>query len=205
MVARLKKNGTPTGRIVDGLVDYVTSASVYIGLGIGLSKAWVCGSLALPCNPWFLIVLAAACHAAHAVFSDKYRNGYLNQKKPMPQNTETEIAHFRRELELIKQGNRQRFDHALIRIYLWYLNLQTGKSNARPIYKKAFGQPRFSAFKAILWNIIGPSTHISFFIAAAFLFNPMVYFVFVIGFCNVWMALLFGLEIFKKGASHGLV
>ena len=34
--ARLKKNGTPLGRIIDGFADYITHIAVYIGLGIGL-------------------------------------------------------------------------------------------------------------------------------------------------------------------------
>ncbi len=34
-LARLKKNGTHTGRIIDGSADYITAAFVFIGLGIG--------------------------------------------------------------------------------------------------------------------------------------------------------------------------
>jgi len=196
MIARLKKNGTLTGRIVDGLVDYVTSASVYIGLGIGLSKARFAGALSLPFNPWLLVLLACASHAIHAVLSDKYRNGFLNQMKPTPLRGETERAQFSRELERLKSGEGHGFDRALIRIYLLYLQLQTGKAREKAITIKNTRVPRFSAIKALLWNIIGPSTHVTFLIAAAFLFNFMVYFIFVIGFCNIWTAGLLMMEIF---------
>ena len=197
MIARLKKTGTLTGRIVDGLVDYVTSASVYIGLGIGLSKARFVGALSLPFNPWLLVLLACASHAIHAILSDKYRNGFLSQMKPTPLQDETEQAQFGRELERLKNGADHGFDRALIRIYLWYLRLQTGKAREKTISVQSARDPRFSAIKTLLWNIIGPSTHITFLIAAAFLFNPMVYFIFVIGFCNIWSAGLFMMEIFS--------
>ena len=163
----------------------MTSASVYIGLGIGLSKARFAGALSLPFNPWLLVLLACASHAIHAVLSDKYRNGFLNQMKPTPLRGETERAQFSRELERLKSGEGHGFDRALIRIYLLYLQLQTGKAREKAITIKNTRVPRFSAIKALLWNIIGPSTHVTFLIAAAFLFNFMVYFIFVIGFCNI--------------------
>lgn len=195
MVARLKKNGTLTGRIVDGLVDYVTSLSVYLGLGIGLSKAVLARSIVLPCNSWILILLAVVSHAAHAVFSDKYRNGYLNLKKPDPVSAETEQEQFVRELERLKHSKGHVFDRTLIEIYVCYLNLQKGKVGSKRLQKKPAHVQHFSACKAVLWNVIGPSTHISFLIAAAWLFNPMVFFIFVIVFANFWMVWLFMLQL----------
>ena len=38
MIARLKKNGSSVGRIVDGVVDYIVSIAVYVGLAIGMGK-----------------------------------------------------------------------------------------------------------------------------------------------------------------------
>ena len=195
MVARLKKNGTLTGRIVDGMVDYSTSLAVYVGLGIGLSKAVFAGTVILPCNPWILILLAAASHAAHAVFSDKYRNGFLNLKKPEPISAGTEQEQFVRELDRLKQIKAHVFDRTLIKTYVWYLNLQAGKFDSSRLNKKPVRPQRFSAFNAALWNLIGPSTHISFLILSAFLFNPMLFFIFVIGLANFWMVILFFLQI----------
>jgi hypothetical protein len=40
----------------------------------------------------------------------------------------------------------------------------------------------------VLWNFIGPSTHITFFIIAALLYQPLVFFAFTIGAANLWMA-----------------
>ncbi|MCX6165424.1 MAG: CDP-alcohol phosphatidyltransferase family protein [Ignavibacteriae bacterium] len=35
-LARLKKNGTKVGRIIDGFIDYVTGASIFFGIGFAL-------------------------------------------------------------------------------------------------------------------------------------------------------------------------
>jgi hypothetical protein len=82
----------------------------------------------------------------------------------------------------------------LITTYLWYLNLQSGRTGSKHVMKKPNRPQHFSAFQAVLWNMIGPSTHISFLILAACLFNPMIFFAFVIGFSNLWMAWLFLLQ-----------
>jgi phosphatidylglycerophosphate synthase len=193
MVARLKKNGTITGRIVDGMVDYVSSLSVYVGFGIGLSKAVSANSVVLPCNPWILISLAMLSHAAHAVFSDKYRNGYLNLKKPV--SAETERDQFIGELDRLKKIKGHALDRTLIKTYLWYAHVQTGKIRYG---QKPIRPERFSALKAILWNLIGPSTHISFLLGAACFFKPMIYFIFVIGFANVWMITIFLAQLLEK-------
>jgi phosphatidylglycerophosphate synthase len=198
MVARLKKNGALTGRIVDGMVDYIASLSVYIGLGIGLSKAVFAKSIVLPFSPWILIVLAVASHAAHAVFSDKYRNGYLTLKKPKPAGAETEKEQFIRELDRLNQMPGNLFDRMLIKTYLGYLSLQTGKTGSKHFNKEPVRPQHFSALQAVLWNVIGPSTHISFLILATCLFNPMIYFAFVIGFANLWMIMIFVLQLLVK-------
>jgi phosphatidylglycerophosphate synthase len=203
MIARIKKNGTATGRIVDGLVDYFTSLSVYIGLGVGLSKAVLAKSIVLPCNPWILITLAVVSHAVHAVFSDKYRNGYLNLKKPKPISAETEQEYFTRELDGLEQKKGSLFDRMLIKTYLWYLSLQTGKTGSRRANEKPDHPRHFSALQAVLWNLIGPSTHISFLILAVCLFNPMIFFAFVIGFANLWMLLIFLPQLLLKNTGNG--
>jgi phosphatidylglycerophosphate synthase len=187
MVARLKKNGTKTGRILDGLVDYLSSGAVYVGLGIGLSSAAAQGSIALPLNAWVLILLAAISTALHGIYSDYYRNAYLEQcsvSKAASGSDELQI--FSAELEQLKKTSGHVVDKALIRIYLVYLRLQTRK---RPRQNPAPAAP-VSRRKVVLWNLIGTSMHISFLIAAALLYRPMVFFAFTIVAANLWLILL---------------
>ena len=195
MIARLKKNGTPTGRIVDGLVDYVTAVAVYAGFGVGLSKAALCGTLHLPygCNAWILMIAAGASFAAHAMLSDKYRNMFIEQLRRAGEPAEDEIAKFTAELGRLRALQRRGFDTLLIRIYLKYLRMQ-GR-----VHPAALTNPtRISAATVVLWNCIGPSTHISFLITAAIFFKPALFFIYVIGAANVWMISLFLLQLRQR-------
>ncbi|MDD5673458.1 MAG: CDP-alcohol phosphatidyltransferase family protein [Chitinivibrionales bacterium] len=197
MIARLKNNGTKTGRIIDGAVDYITSAAAYIGLAIGLSKAVEHGNLHLPVNPWLLVLAAAISTALHAIFSDACRNSFLNQQRPFPPNAEDELHGFRAELNRLNQHKGFTVDKFLIKVYLVYLRIQSGKT-PRPVSADSGPVSRVSV---MLWNLIGPSTHISFFILAALLYKPAIFFVFVIVAANIWMVLLLVLKTFLNNVA----
>jgi phosphatidylglycerophosphate synthase len=186
MVARLRKNGTTTGRIVDGLVDYVTSIAVYIGLGIGLTRAMQAGLLHFPCNAWFLVFAAGLSAIVHAVASDKYRHTFLRQYAGQTAPDDDERVVFSEERARLEKCSGHFFDKTLVRIYLWYLSLQSRKTRL-----PAAAPSAVSGTDAVLWNIIGPSTHITFFILAALLYRPSIFFIFTIGAANVWMICLF--------------
>jgi phosphatidylglycerophosphate synthase len=186
MIARLKKNGTKTGRIVDGVVDYVTGIAVFTGLGIGLTKAIIAGTVHLPCSAWILVAAAAASTALHAVLSDHYRNAFLVQGEGAPPAPEAEAEECRAELARLGRGKGRAFDRVLLGIYLRYILLQKGEApgrTGRPPHRPG----RISARTVVLWNLIGPSTHIFFLVLSACLFRPSIYFLFTIGVANLWM------------------
>jgi hypothetical protein len=192
MIARLKKNGTPTGRIVDGLVDYVTGIAVYAGFGVGLAKAAQAGSLHFPCNSWVLMIIASVSIIVHAVLSDKYRNAFLEQLKNPQETQVSEIEKMRSELARLAKLEGHFFDKFLVGIYIRYLHLQVGK----PQIKHA--KQNVGSSTVFMWNLIGPSTHISFLIVPAFFYCPSVFFFFVIGAANAWVLFLFLLQMIKK-------
>lgn len=69
MVARLKKNGTPYGKIVDGVVDYLVNILVF-------------GSL-ISISPFYLkmmILFAAFSKILHSLIYDHYLSIFLNSK-----------------------------------------------------------------------------------------------------------------------------
>jgi phosphatidylglycerophosphate synthase len=185
MIARLKKNGTKTGRIVDGLVDYVASGAVYVGFGIGLTKAIQAGSLHLPFNAWLLVALAIASAILHSISSDNCRNAFVRQSSGKADEDEKTI--FSEELARLQQSKGHLADKVLTRIYLRYLSIQ--KKN--PDTAAPTEQQSVSRFSVVAWNLIGPSTHITFFIVAALLYQPMLFFIFTIVAANLWMAGLF--------------
>ena len=188
MVARLKHNGSKTGRIVDGLVDYVTNAAAYIGFAIGASHAVAAGTMHLPCNVWLLMAIAGISTILHSIASDYFRNSFINQTKRAGTTAGTEFEEFTLERNRLAGLSGHHLDKTLVEIYLWYLtlqsrkNVQTGTSDAL--------RPKVSTLSIIMWNLIGPSTHISSLVLAAVFFCPMVFFAYVIGIANVWMLLL---------------
>jgi hypothetical protein len=190
MIARLKKNGTMTGRIVDGCIDYVIAIAVYCGLAMGLSKAVLSGELHLPGGAWLLTVLAAASFAAHAVFSDKYRNAFLLSKKKADNHPENEFEKFSNELNRLQGRKGQLFDKVLIRIYLRYMLLQSGGKQPEQNVSSSTPVTPTSTKTVVLWNLIGPSTHVAALVVSALLYNPTFFFIFVIGIANLWMLAL---------------
>jgi len=190
MLARIKGNGSPTGRIVDGVVDYITGISVYIGLGIGLSRAVRLGLLHVPLNAWILVAIAAASTVFHAILSDKYRNAYLNRHSTGTAGGQSESEKFTSELSRLDGVKGKLIDRALIRLYLKYVKLQAGKAPSQGRKAPANAPASITPAKVIAWNLIGPSTHVTFFILAAVLYKPLVLFCFVAGVGNVWMIAL---------------
>ena len=60
-LARLKKNGTAVGRILDGIADYVVSVAVYFGIAFGYANS--------SSNPLFWWIITAAAGFSNAIQS----------------------------------------------------------------------------------------------------------------------------------------
>jgi phosphatidylglycerophosphate synthase len=200
MIARLKKNGTMTGRIVDGCIDYIIGIAVYLGFAIGLSRAVHSYGMLLPCGTWPLMILAGLSIIAHSIVTDRFRNAFLVQTRNPDVSDGNEFQKFREELTRLERLKGFFFDKTLIRIYLRYLLLQAGRSRgaARPTAAKL---RLTSPAMVFLWNLIGPSTHVVFLLISACLYNPMPFFIFVIGAANLWMISLLMISrfLFKNG------
>jgi phosphatidylglycerophosphate synthase len=200
MIARLKRNGTKTGRIVDGMIDYVVGAAVYIGLGIGLTKA---GYRLLPgfrCDAWIIVLVAAASTAAQTMASDRYSRLFLAHEYGTSTTSENEIETFAGELQRLNAATGHTLDKLLIKFYLRYSWLQAGTRPARPAKPKT----KPTRLMMALWNLIGPSTHVTALVVAGILNRPTVFFAYAIGVANVWMVLMLGLQTFtgRKAAAR---
>ncbi len=195
MVARIKKNGTPYGRILDGLADALIVIAIYIGFAWGLLHAATQGWLSLNYNPFILMVVAGLGTAVHCMLSDKYRNLYkyhVQGKRILPQQ---EIQQFEEERERLKRIEGQAFSQFVVNAYLFYSKLQTGKKPAVTVER---ADPdlyrRYNRWTVLGWNLIGPTTHISVLALSAFLYRPEIFFWYSIGFANLWMLIMFALQ-----------
>jgi hypothetical protein len=194
MLARLKQNGTMTGRIVDGVLDYVVAISLYVGLAVGLQHARELALLELPLSPYLLCGIAGATNIISSGITDHFRNRYLTYvygKEILPL---VELRNFREELARLKARPGRYLDKLMIRIYLRYTQFQLGH-DPKPIVRYDAGEyKKYNSWLVVLWNLIGPTMHISVLVVSALLYEPMVFFVYAILFCNAWILILYPIQ-----------
>ena len=68
-LARLTQRQSQSGKVLDGICDYVTFAAVYTGLAVAINQdhgSWV----------WGLVALSGACHALQAAAYEAQRQDY---------------------------------------------------------------------------------------------------------------------------------
>lgn len=185
MVARLKKNGTKYGRIIDGLVDYLVNAIVYITLAIGIKKQFSPDLL----QPWVLVLLAGLTKAIHAFFYDHYLNEYMSYEKGNRGFASREIEEVKQRLVESENSNDLFIKRFALRIYLKYSLVQAGNNkNDLSIDPKSYCEKNLKALK--MWSMIGPSAHITFFVLACFLNEPYLLFFYTVIAGNIWLLLM---------------
>ncbi|MEO6187402.1 MAG: CDP-alcohol phosphatidyltransferase family protein [Ginsengibacter sp.] len=188
MLARLKKNGTHAGRIIDGIADYLATAAVFVGLGIGYPDHAYSHSFW-----WLLLFLAAISNVIQSVMVDYYRNRFLDYVLQRKSTFEEDMDSFRQEYNTIKNQKNKWLDRWIFRRYFDYSAFQeklTSKKkderlvNATPeeYYKKNKGIVRF-------WVNIGPTAQITAIMICSIINRFTIYFWLIIGVFNVIAAI----------------
>ncbi|HLF15650.1 MAG TPA: CDP-alcohol phosphatidyltransferase family protein [Bacteroidota bacterium] len=72
-LARVQGSGTPNGRLVDGIADYVGTAAIFLGIGIGFSG--------LGMNLWPETVVAGLSSVFHAMIFDHRQNSFIAARR----------------------------------------------------------------------------------------------------------------------------
>lgn len=205
-IARLKKNGTKVGRIVDGFVDYIVSIFVFIGIGIGLAKQYhwhevnLWGNSFLQWDPvvyiWVTAILGGISSAVQAFYFDFYRNKFLEVVYGRAQNIIEEIREYEEESQRLKENGSHPFQRFLISVYLKYSALQLKiqkdheenhneqKPNPKVYYTK-------NRLLLRLWSYVGSTTHITLCVITALLGNMEAFLIICILPLNLLMLVLF--------------
>ena len=193
MIARLKNSGTVVGRIIDGVADYIVGISVYIGMGIGFEKGLINLDF-LPINHWWVLVIAALSHIFHAMLVDYYRAEFMAHGLGKTTSTWKEKKKFTDELDKMKHQKNKLFEKVLIAVYLGYSHLQLFKMDEQEIYDS---KTYFNSNKLLikLWFWIGPTAGAFIIIISAFLFRPIIFFAFTIGLANIYMIILWIIQV----------
>jgi hypothetical protein len=153
-LARLKKNGTKIGRVIDGFIDYITSISAFIGIGIALTA--ITGNALYS---WVLTVAAGISKALQNMFFDHYRNMYLEYVYHKASSLEEEIVEYSEEKERLKNVKGHHIEKLLIALYLAYSNFQ--KNSTKHVQLNISSEEYKSKNKLLLrlWSWIGSTTH----------------------------------------------
>ncbi len=156
-VARLKKNGTRIGRIVDGIADYVTHLSIYIGLGIGLGNEL---------NTWILVFVTLLCLMGHVILFDFYRSRYLEYTLGVVNLFGDDLKQFQQEFEELKKSPGNKTEKMVYLLYLKYVVVQRFfiSKAAKEQKNKKFDKVDFLKKNKLmirLWSFMGSSLHIT--------------------------------------------
>lgn len=197
MVARLKKNGSLIGRIVDGWTDYVTSVAVYIGLLIGLLN----GPFDLLVSPWWFMIGASLSLIFHSLMADYHRHEFLAHGLGKVNSIRKDLELFSQRLDTLKKQRKNYLEILLLTFYLGYTKIQIKdeeekKSYPQEIYYKA------NRHLVFMWNLIGPATHIAALIVAALLYEPMIFFIYTLGIANIWLLIIGAIQLRTNRRIH---
>ena len=185
-LARMKKNGTLTGRIVDGFSDYIVTIVAYIGIGFGLMHIWE-NTLFV----WLLTAGAGISNAIHSIMLDYYRNMFMDNVLQRQSTLGESLQEFEQEYQKLKAKNSFSIELMLVWLYLRYSSIQIkfAPDSTRLYDAKLY----YNNNKRILhlWTYIGPTTELTFMIVCAF-FNRMdIYLWGIITLGNLYALLLY--------------
>lgn len=187
MQARLKKNGSEFGRLIDGLVDYSVNIFVYFGLAVGVSKAYPENTFLAP---WILVIIAGVSKAIHSIVYDHYLTEFLAYAKGDGGFVVKEISELKEKIERAKKDNSSLLRKMGLNIYLRYSLLQAG-NEGKILHFKPADYCRTNVKVLKMWSMIGPAVHITFLILAFLLKKPSLLFGYAIVFGNLWLVLMF--------------
>jgi hypothetical protein len=174
-LARMKRNGTRIGRILDGISDYVVETAIYLGLGIGLTIA---GNN--PVSTWILLVASAASNIVHAVLVDYYRNMFLDNVLQRVSLFDEDMEEFRQEYLRLNTMKGSYFQKLVLWAYFRYSSFQerlTARKTAAPLRRYDHDEYyRKNRLAVRLWTFVGTTTQMSFLVVCMLLGRFDIYF-----------------------------
>jgi len=185
-VARLKKNGTRIGRIVDGIADYVTHLSIYIGLGIGLGNEL---------NTWLLVLATMMSLMAQVILFDFYRSRYLEYSLGEVNLFGEDLKQFQQEYEELKRSPGNKTEKMVYFLYLKYVVVQQFfiSKAAKEQKNKKFDKVDFLKKNKLivrLWSFMGSSLHITLLIIMSVLNRIDLYLYGILIVINIYAVLM---------------
>ena len=188
-LARLKKNGTPIGRLLDGIADYIVVISIYAGIAIGYYQ-----KEGQPSSLLILLFLSGVSVIAQSMFVDFYRTRFLDIVLKRKNTLEEGVHEYRKEYIRLKNTPGKWVEKNIVLIYLIYSKVQrilTAKKNREENFN--FSPELYYKRNRILirlWLLMGPSAGRTALIICSFFSRFDLYFWITILIFNLLAALL---------------
>jgi len=183
-LARLKKNGTSAGRLLDGIADYIAAIAIYSGIVIGYSKSAEKPSLMI-----ILLLLTGISTIIQEILVDYYRTRFLDIVLKRKNTFDEGIEVFKNEYKSIKNQKGKWFEKSIILIYLTYSELQRKivVRNRKEKSIKVAPLIYFNLNRLIIrfWVFMGPSAKISALIICSFFCRFDIFIWIVLGGFNI--------------------
>ncbi|MCK5057021.1 MAG: CDP-alcohol phosphatidyltransferase family protein [Candidatus Aminicenantes bacterium] len=198
MIARLKKNGTFIGRIIDGFADYTTTTAVFVGFNLGLYRA----NFDFLVTPWILVAATGFCMIVHNIIIDYYRSEFMAHALNIVNSTQADRERFRAELKELNREKGRYFSKLVIWVYLGYSQIQLIKKKEKIAYDPDTYY-RANRLLIFLWGWLASPTYVAVMIISAILFRPVIIFYYSLIAGNIWMfvLLIFQIRTNKKIAG----
>jgi len=188
-MARIKKNGSSVGRLLDGIADYIAAIAVYAGIAIGYA-----GLPEQPSGFVRLVGVAGLSIIIQELLVDFYRTRFLDVVLKRQDTFIEGIKEYKKEYEKIKNLKGRWFSKSIIKIYLTYSQLQrflTPKKK-KITYINTASDRYFKLNHIIIrfWVFMGPSAKITILILCSLFCRFDIFFWIVIGGFNILAVLL---------------
>jgi hypothetical protein len=174
-LARLKKNGTKIGRLLDGIADYLVVTAIYIGVAIGYAN-----KEGQPTTLLLLLALSGLSVIIQSLLVDYFRTRFLDTVLSRTNTFEDGIYEYQTEYEKIKNQKGKWLEKNVIRTYLFYSRIQKKLIGKKKRESKIIASPRdyYDKNRAImrLWLIMGPSAIRTWLIICTFIERFDIYF-----------------------------
>jgi phosphatidylglycerophosphate synthase len=188
-LARIKKNGTSIGRILDGIADYIAAIAIYAGIVIGYTNK--------PGQPpafVLLIALAGLSIIIQESLVDYFRTRFLDIVLERKDTYNEELNEYKNEYEILKTQKGNRFHKYVVLIYLTYSRIQDNLTARRKKVKFLNATPEvyYKRNRIIMrfWVLMGPSAKITTLILCSFFCRFDIFLWIVIGGFNFLAVLL---------------
>lgn len=188
-LARLKKNGTPLGRLLDGIADYTVVTAMYIGIAIGYAPR-----NGEPSAMLGLLALSAISIIIQELLVDFYRTRFLDTINQRKNTFEEGIREYRNEYVRIKNQGGRYLERYIIYIYLVYSKVQRRLTSRKKVARLQYISPEDYYHKNRVmirfWVFMGPSAMRTSLIICSLFGRFDIYFWITIGGFNILAIIL---------------